>query len=89
MMNIWAKFPYYENEELQVLGLPYVGDEVLMYIVLPQQQFGLADVEKKLTGKQLLAYIEQCSDQEEVEVSGLFSCLLVFLHISRLKKNPS
>ncbi|VDK57610.1 unnamed protein product [Gongylonema pulchrum] len=58
MMQMMTYFPYYEDSEVQVLGMPYADDEVHMYIVLPRKQFGLVEIEQKLTGKQLLAYIE-------------------------------
>lgn len=73
MMSVTEHFPYYEDEDVKVLGLPYTGDEVLMYIILPQQKFGLSDVMKKLTGRQLLDYTERCKDMGEVEVSNLYS----------------
>ncbi|VDK57634.1 unnamed protein product [Gongylonema pulchrum] len=68
MMQMMTYFPYYKDSEVQVLGMPYADDEVHMYIVLPRKQFGLVEIEQKLTGKQLLAYIEKCSDREEIQV---------------------
>lgn len=37
MMSQKAKFRYFENDDVQVLRLPYGKDRVAMYLVLPQQ----------------------------------------------------
>jgi serpin B len=48
-----ADFYYYEDENVQVLGLPFVPEnddrEVIMYIILPVQRFGLAEIVSNLT----------------------------------------
>ncbi|VDO32223.1 unnamed protein product [Onchocerca flexuosa] len=67
MMTTKGYFPYYEDNDVQVLGMPYSGDEVHLYIVLPQKQSGLVDIEKNLTGKKLLHYMQSC-DEIEVQV---------------------
>uniref|UniRef100_A0A8R1U0N6 SERPIN domain-containing protein n=1 Tax=Onchocerca volvulus TaxID=6282 RepID=A0A8R1U0N6_ONCVO len=69
MMTMEGYFPYYEDDDVQVLGMPYAGDEVHLYIVLPQKQSGLVDIEKNLTGKKLLHYMQSCSEIEvKVEI---------------------
>jgi serpin B len=40
---------YRETEDAQIVGLPYVGDELSMLIVLPRQADGLAALEDQLT----------------------------------------
>ncbi|VDN41370.1 unnamed protein product [Gongylonema pulchrum] len=69
MMVMKEHFSYYEDQDVQVLGMPYSGGQTQMLIILPQQRFGLADVEQKLTGKKLLSYVQQSHDAEvEVEL---------------------
>jgi len=48
-----ADFYYYEDENVQVLGLPFVPEnddrEVIMYIILPVKPFGLAEIVSNMT----------------------------------------
>ncbi|VDN32275.1 unnamed protein product [Gongylonema pulchrum] len=67
MMAMMEQFSYYEDKDVQVLGMPYGGGQTQMLIILPQRRFGLAGVEQKLTGKQLLSYVQQ-TYVTEVEV---------------------
>lgn len=47
-----ANFLYQENENFTVLGMPYVGDNLVMYILLPNQRYGgLAEIESGLNGE--------------------------------------
>uniref|UniRef100_A0A914DUI0 Serpin domain-containing protein n=1 Tax=Acrobeloides nanus TaxID=290746 RepID=A0A914DUI0_9BILA len=45
MMKIKNPFPYYEDDQVQVLGLHYKSQEVVLYVVLPKERFGLNNVE--------------------------------------------
>jgi len=49
MMMQEEKFKYGENESVQVIELPYAGEELSMVVVLPKQKSGLGDIEKNLT----------------------------------------
>ena len=51
MMVQTARFRYGLNRRLrcQILELPYEGDRLAMYILLPTDRYGLAELEKKLT----------------------------------------
>ena len=42
MMHQTENFPYAETDELQVLELPYGGDDLSMIVLLPKQKNGLA-----------------------------------------------
>jgi serpin B len=53
MMSLESSFPYYENDEYQVLGLPYKNQQVTMYIILPREKFGLENVIKNMTASTL------------------------------------
>uniref|UniRef100_A0A1I7VAY7 SERPIN domain-containing protein n=1 Tax=Loa loa TaxID=7209 RepID=A0A1I7VAY7_LOALO len=59
MMRLRAKFPYYEDDSVQVVKLPYVGDEVEMVLILPKIRFNIANVLKNMTGEYLLSYVDR------------------------------
>ncbi len=63
-------FLYYEDEQVQVLGMRYVADHLAMFAFLPKKQDGLEEFEKTLTGEQLLKMISNCYPGE-VEVNFL------------------
>ncbi|CDW59296.1 Serpin B6 [Trichuris trichiura] len=54
MMQMDKEFPYSETDELQILGIPYVTEKLLMYFILPKERFGLKNVMTKLNAKKLL-----------------------------------
>jgi len=47
------KFFYSGNGDYQVLGMPYAGSEVFMFVVLPKERYGLEAVLKGLNGSTL------------------------------------
>jgi serpin B len=49
MMHQQREFGYAENDDVQVLTLPYIDNDLSMVIVLPRKVDGLADVEKSRT----------------------------------------
>jgi serpin B len=53
MMKRMDDYEYAEDEGLQILKMPYVGDEVSMVILLPKKVDGLADLQKRLTPENL------------------------------------
>lgn len=53
-MKLKDNLPYFEDSSVRMVGLPYDGENVHMFIVLPSKRFGLANVEKSLTGQKLL-----------------------------------
>lgn len=65
MMNKKRYFPYFEDDEIQILGIQYKGMKNLyMYIILPREKYGLADFEQKFNGAALHTLIGNCSKQE-------------------------
>lgn len=56
MMQKLDHFDYYEDSDVQVLGIPYKGNEVTMFILLPVEKFGLAKLFEKINGKMLMDY---------------------------------
>ncbi|MCP9265266.1 Serpin [Dirofilaria immitis] len=57
MMILKEEFSYYEDDSVQVLKLPYIGNEVEMVFILPKIRFGLSNVLENLGVEQLLTYI--------------------------------
>lgn len=53
MMNQSAMFPYYANQQFQLIGLPYSSPHVSMLILLPKSGVSLAALISKLTVSQL------------------------------------
>ncbi|EJW70196.1 hypothetical protein WUBG_18898, partial [Wuchereria bancrofti] len=51
------RFPYYENQHIQMVSLPFKNSEMQLLIILPKKTFGLAKLEDKLTGEELFSYI--------------------------------
>ncbi|VDM21856.1 unnamed protein product [Wuchereria bancrofti] len=58
MMQLNAVLKYYEDKLVQVVKVPYVGDEVEMVIILPKARCGLYKVREEMTGRNLRRYIE-------------------------------
>uniref|UniRef100_A0AAF5PMV4 Serpin domain-containing protein n=1 Tax=Wuchereria bancrofti TaxID=6293 RepID=A0AAF5PMV4_WUCBA len=55
--------PYYEDDVVKVIKLPYTGDEVEMVVILPKRRFGLSDVLKNLSGEKLLKYVNEAKNR--------------------------
>jgi serpin B len=49
MMHRTASYPYAQVDGVKVLAMPYLGNDVAMFAVLPDKQDGLAAVESSLT----------------------------------------
>jgi len=46
-----------DNVEMQLLALPFIKDHLEMVFILPRKRFGLAKLEKSLTGGKLWRWI--------------------------------
>lgn len=66
MMNRTGQFSYMETEDFQGLELPYVDDELSMIILLPKENDGLAELEKKLTEENLSDWLEKLYKREVI-----------------------
>nr|CDP91632.1 Bm8610, isoform b [Brugia malayi] len=64
MMTLQSEFPYYEDHSVQVIKLPYIGEEVEMVFILPKTRFGLQNVLRNLTGRDLLSYISSATPND-------------------------
>uniref|UniRef100_F1L396 Serpin-like protein n=1 Tax=Ascaris suum TaxID=6253 RepID=F1L396_ASCSU len=61
MMSKTGGFPYFENDNVQILGLDYDDGEVIMYILLPKRIYGLAAFEQSLQGTRILELLQNCT----------------------------
>lgn len=70
MMTLVDEFPLVFNEELQfqLIALPYENDEVVMYVLLPEDDVPLRDVETRLTYKILMETVQKLQ-KVKVDVS--------------------
>uniref|UniRef100_A0A7E4V4T0 SERPIN domain-containing protein n=1 Tax=Panagrellus redivivus TaxID=6233 RepID=A0A7E4V4T0_PANRE len=67
LMQTQDKFPYYESDGYQVLGLPYKNEKVYLYIILPTERYGLDDLVNNLNGATLAQLLSK-RDTEKVNV---------------------
>uniref|UniRef100_A0A915AG03 Serpin domain-containing protein n=1 Tax=Parascaris univalens TaxID=6257 RepID=A0A915AG03_PARUN len=61
MMVKTGGFPYFENDNVQILGLHYDDHEVTMYILLPKRIYGLVTFEQSLHGTLILELLHNCT----------------------------
>lgn len=64
MMSQTATVSYAEDDRVQVLELPYMGDRLSMVFMLPQQPDGLPDLEPELTVKYLEQHLARLQEQK-------------------------
>lgn len=63
MMHIKENFNYYEDANLQMIKLPYKGDEISMLVILPNKIDGLNEIESRFTSdtfNALLLKMQEC-----------------------------
>jgi serpin B len=66
MMHLTKRFAYRETETVQVLELPYKGNQLSMFVLLPKQRDGLASLEKDLAADLLRKLTDRAPAQEVV-----------------------
>jgi serpin B len=64
MMHQQNSFKYGENDFLQVLELPYAGEDLSMVILLPREKDGLVELEGKLKVEPLTSWMAESSFRE-------------------------
>lgn len=64
MMYQRAEFKYTEDNDVQVLELPYTGGDISMVIILPKTEVLLSNVEKELSMERLNSWLSKLSKQE-------------------------
>jgi serine protease inhibitor len=60
LMDDTFELPYLEEEELQVVMLPYRGEKFSLAVLLPRKRDGLAALEKGLTADKLTGWLTGC-----------------------------
>lgn len=68
MMHRTALYLFYADDEVQILGIPYEGENIHMFIILPKELYGLESLKKKMDGSKLLSYFRQM-DSMKIKVS--------------------
>ncbi|MBP7052612.1 MAG: serpin family protein [Phycisphaerae bacterium] len=66
MMNQKARFGYAETDALQVLEMPYVGEELSMFVLLPRKADGISELEMSLTAENLAQWLDKAHEREVV-----------------------
>ena len=64
MMQQKSHFNYMENDDLKMLELPYEGDRLSMFVVLPKEIDGLKNIEQKISGQMLNNCFSQLKNME-------------------------
>ena len=66
MMNQKARFGYAETDAIQVLEMPYVGEELTMVVLLPRKTDGIGELEKGLTTENLAQWLDKAHKREVI-----------------------
>jgi len=64
MMNQTHDFGYMENDSMQMLELPYIGDDLSMIVLLPGEVDGLAQLESSLDVDNLDSWMSRLRETE-------------------------
>lgn len=64
MMSQTASLPYSEDEEVQIVELPYVSQRLALVLVLPRQRNGLPELEARLSNEYLTRQITRLRPQK-------------------------
>ena len=64
MMKQQETFGYAEHEDLQILQMPYAGDEMSMLVLLPKNMDGLANLQSVLSKENLEKWIKSIRKKE-------------------------
>jgi serpin B len=67
MMRQTTAFKYADDDEVQILSLPYRGRELSMVVLLPKSNQGLSEVEKKLSAEQFTSWSQKMQQIRLVE----------------------
>ncbi|MCK4980282.1 MAG: serpin family protein, partial [Candidatus Delongbacteria bacterium] len=64
MMYNKARYGYFESDKFQFLEMPYKGDDVSMFVLLPNDTKGLTTIEKSINMKLIDSSIKELEKQE-------------------------
>ena len=85
MMHLTAKFAYSENRYLkcQILGLPYKGKRLSMYVFLPNKRNGLNNLEKKLNYRSVTSALKRLHNEKIIVTLPKFK-MTMKMHLRNL-----
>jgi serine protease inhibitor len=69
MMHRKGDYRMFENDDLQMLELPYKGKDLSMLVLLPRKTAGLGELEKHLSAATFDEFIKNLRDRHEVDVA--------------------
>ncbi|MCE9532052.1 MAG: serpin family protein [Planctomycetes bacterium] len=69
MMHRKGSYGYFENDEVQILEMPYKGKELSMLVLLPRKANGIGDLEKNLTFAKFAELTKFVPMRNEVDVT--------------------
>lgn len=78
MMGESGDFAYAEYPDFQIVALPYEGGHLSMVILLPRDVDGLANLETKLTTKNLTSWLADLKNREVIVVLPRFKTISEF-----------
>ena len=64
MMYQDGRFPYFMDKDLQMLELPYSGDDLSMIVVLPDSNRVLKELENRLSVEKFASWLSRLREQE-------------------------
>lgn len=64
LMHIEEKFKHHSDEKMQIVELPYKGDELSMLVLLPMETEGIKEIEDMLTNESLNALLSKMKTTE-------------------------
>lgn len=67
LMQSVKHLPYYEDKTVQVVEIPYLGNDASMVVILPRARTGLPAISKALTAQQLTTW-RKASKRPKVDV---------------------
>jgi serpin B len=69
MMHRTGPYRLYGDQDVQVLDMPYKGNELSMLVVLPKKVDGLEEVENRLSAERLSSWDKGLREEEKVNVT--------------------
>lgn len=85
MMNQKESFKYAQLESLQIIELPYAGNELSMLVLLPKEKNGLKELENSLTVENLKQWKSRLGKEKVVVILPKFKMTAMFSLVETLK----
>jgi serpin B len=79
MMNQVKEFHYAENENVQVLEMPYEGDKLSMVVFLPKEEIGIKKIEPLFTVENMENWMSALRERKIIVLLPKFKMTSAFL----------